>query len=118
MKVTAKEGQCLVDIAIQTLGTVEGVLSLAMRNGLRLTETLPQGTVLEYDLSEIEDRRVVEAYRREGVLPATAPENGLVERLLTKPTEKPESGGADPIEPEEPDMYTNVFDTPFDKTFC
>ena len=49
MKVTVKDRQSLFDVAIQVLGSAEGVFALAERNGLSITDRLTDGQELEYD---------------------------------------------------------------------
>lgn len=71
MIVRAKDGQCLVDLALITTGTTEGVWALALRNGISVTEILNYGTEIAYEDEDIEDARTARRYRLEGVCPAT-----------------------------------------------
>lgn len=71
--VMVKERQTLLDIALQTSGSVEAVMELAKQNGLSITDELSDGQVLE--VKEVKDVAVVERYAVEGVCPATEEEN-------------------------------------------
>jgi hypothetical protein len=46
LRTTASEGQSLVDVAIQELGTVAGLFDLADAQGLAITDALTPGQVL------------------------------------------------------------------------
>lgn len=72
MKVKAKEGQTLLDVALQSGGHVETVLALAAANGLSVTDRLEDGQELTVP-EPVEDRdaRTVRLYRAHGVEPAT-----------------------------------------------
>jgi len=67
-----KNGQSLLDIAMQETGAAEDALQLALMNGICLTDELLTGTDLEIPETENEDRDNVEFYRERGILPATA----------------------------------------------
>lgn len=71
MNVTVKDRQSLLDVAIQVLGSAEGVFSLAERNGLSITDRLTDGQVLEYDMGDIVDSRTAELVAARGICPAT-----------------------------------------------
>lgn len=71
MEITVKERQSLFDIALEYLGSVEGVLSLAKRNDISITDALCDGTILSYEASDVIDEKVVERYAMEHVSPAT-----------------------------------------------
>ena len=71
MKVTVKDRQSLFDVAIQVLGSAEGVFALAERNGISITDRLKDGMVLEYDLGDIVDSRTAELVAARGICPAT-----------------------------------------------
>lgn len=68
----AREGQCLVDVALEVTGTVEGAWTLALQNGLSLTGGLEQGQEIAYEADSMEDTRVASRYASEGIHPATA----------------------------------------------
>ncbi len=46
-KVTVTEGQSLLDICLQTLGSTEALFDLATANGLAITDQLTPGQVLK-----------------------------------------------------------------------
>ena len=48
MKTLAREGQCLVDIALAATGSVEGVWALALRNGLSVTGEISHGAEIAW----------------------------------------------------------------------
>lgn len=71
MKTLAKEGQCLVDIALMTTGATEGVWALALRNGLSVTEDLAYGTEIAWESEDVQDPRTTSRYEADGLSPAT-----------------------------------------------
>ena len=72
MKATAKERQTLLDIALQTGGHIETVLTLAEANGMSITDRLEDGLVLTVpEPMEGGDTRTVELYKAYKVEPAT-----------------------------------------------
>ncbi len=71
MKVTVKDRQSLLDVAIQVLGSAEGVLALAERNGISITDRLTDGQVLEYDTADIVDSRTTKLLEARGICPVT-----------------------------------------------
>ncbi len=71
MKVTVKDRQSLLDVAIQVLGSAEGVFALASRNGISITDRLTDGQVLEYDLGDIIDNRTADLIAARRICPAT-----------------------------------------------
>ena len=85
MNVTVKDRQSLFDVAIQVLGSAEGVFALAERNGLSITDRLTDGQVLEYDMADIVDTRIAELVAARGISPATeipkSDESELLQRL-------------------------------------
>lgn len=85
MKTTAREGQCLVDIALAATGSVEGVWALALRNGLSVTGELGHGTEIAWEAGDVADARVAEKYAAEGICPATAVSEKTLAGLLDKP---------------------------------
>ena len=85
MKTTAREGQCLVDIALAATGSVEGVWALALRNGLSVTGELGHGTEIAWEAGDVTDARVAEKYAAEGICPATAVSEKTLAGLLDKP---------------------------------
>lgn len=71
MEITVKDRQSLFDIAIQYLGSVEGVWLLAEKNNISITDALEDGTILKYDSTDIIDTKVAEHYAQEHLSPAT-----------------------------------------------
>lgn len=67
--VIVKDRQTLLDIALQTSGSMEAVVDLALANGLSITDELSDGRVLE--TVEVIDAAVVERYEINGIFPAT-----------------------------------------------
>ena len=84
MKTTAREGQCLVDIALATTGATEGVWALALRNGVSVTGVLECGTAIEYESEDVVDARTAERYATERITPATAVSDKTLSWLLNK----------------------------------
>nr|DAM28369.1 MAG TPA: hypothetical protein [Caudoviricetes sp.] len=85
MKVTVKDRQSLLDVAIQVLGSAVGVFALAERNGISITDRLKDGMVLEYDLGDIVDSRTAELVAARDICPATEipqkDESALIRRV-------------------------------------
>ena len=71
MEIKVKDRQSLFDIAIQYLGSIEGVWTLAERNNISITDELEDGTILKYDSADIIDTKVADHYERERLSPAT-----------------------------------------------
>lgn len=67
--ITVFDNQSLFDIAIQRLGSAETALTLALLNGLSVTDVLEPGQVLIS--SEVFDSDVVEYYSGRNLVPAT-----------------------------------------------
>lgn len=63
-----KNGQSLLDLSIETMGSVEHVFLLADVNNLSVTEVLPAGTKIVY-LNN--NSRTAALYRANGWRPAT-----------------------------------------------
>ena len=72
MITTAKDRQCLVDVALTVCGSVEGVWALALRNGLSVTDELTVGQEIGYEPEDIADARIAARYASEGISPAGA----------------------------------------------
>lgn len=62
MEVKVKDRQSLLDMAVQTAGSMEAAFGLAAANGVSLTDTLTDGQVLD----------TVRRYSVQGIQPATA----------------------------------------------
>ena len=83
MKTTVKERQTMLDVALQSCGHVETVLTLAAANGLSVTDMLEDGQVLTVPEPVAGgDVRTVRLYRAQGVEPAT---EASVEEMLACP---------------------------------
>ncbi len=72
MQCTVHNRQSFLDMAIQECGAFEAAFSLAVRNGLSLTDDLAAGQVLEYIPDDIIKKPVVATLAARGVKPATA----------------------------------------------
>lgn len=71
MEVTVEDRQSMADLAIQTLGGVDGLFALAGRNGLGITAQLRDGMVLEWNYADTVNPVVQRAYAERGIRPAT-----------------------------------------------
>lgn len=78
--VVVKDRQTLLDIAIQTGGSVETVVALAEANGLGVTDDLTDGQEL-VTVSPVEPK-IVTTYAIEGIEPATAIDKEVSVALL------------------------------------
>lgn len=71
MMITVSDSrQTLADIAIQHLGSIEGVYELATLNSLSVTDCLRSGQ--EITLPPVINNRVVNYYRDSEIFPATS----------------------------------------------
>lgn len=143
MKIKVKDRQSLIDIAIISLGSAEGVFSLVRRNGLSLTDPLTDGQVLEYEVDDIVAPSIREAYSVRKIAPATDIERLDFNYLMsaTSPGKVTSSVVArphhssqtliDPLEDALADIMagrppkentqihlTRIFQNPFDDTFA
>lgn len=83
MKRIVKDGQTMLDLALQSGGHVETVLALALANGLSVTDRLADGQELTVpEPVEGGDARTVGLYEAYGVEPAT---EASVEDMLACP---------------------------------
>jgi len=73
------QGQTLIDIAIQELGSAEGAFELAVLNGLSVTDDLDPGRELQ--LPAVVNRSIAEYYANKGIKPATS-ESTVVTEVL------------------------------------
>lgn len=71
MAINVLTGQSLFDIAIQELGSVEGVFELAEKADVGLTDELVVGVLLNAPVDPL-DRQVVDYYKANRIRPATA----------------------------------------------
>lgn len=77
MKTKVKDGQTMVDIAIQEFGSWEAMVAIAQKNGISITEIPESGT--ELTLPEGTWNRVMQNFcKNNDVSPATARDNGNV----------------------------------------
>ena len=67
--ITVKDRQTLLDIALQTSGSVEAVVDLALANGLSITDELADGN--ELATAGVAEEAVVNRYEINGIFPAT-----------------------------------------------
>lgn len=65
-----QDRQSLLDIALQTAGSVEAGMDLAVRNGISVSDDLSDG--LELSTAPIIDTKVKQQYDVQGIRPATA----------------------------------------------
>ena len=63
----------MLDVALQTSGSLENLMALSIVNGRSVTAVLTDGEELE--TVEVADATVVERYNMEGVCPATEEES-------------------------------------------
>lgn len=70
MEVKVKDRQSLLDMAVQTAGSMEAAFRLCEANGLGITDTLQDGQVLDTVAAENAD--TVRRYSVQGIQPATA----------------------------------------------
>lgn len=71
--IIVKDRQTLLDIALQTSGSVEAVVELARANGLSITDELTDGN--ELATAGVADATVVSRYEIIGIFPATEASN-------------------------------------------
>ena len=67
-----KPGQSLVDMAIETYGSINALIDLAFANGASLTDDLTAGQELKGIDFETTEREIVDFYLRKEIHPATA----------------------------------------------
>lgn len=67
--ITVKDRQTLLDITLQTSGSVEAVVELARTNGLSITDELTDGK--ELATAGVAEEAVVSRYEINGIFPAT-----------------------------------------------
>lgn len=84
MEVTVKDRQSLLDIAVQSLGGVEGVFALAERNNISITDRLADGTVLLWEHSDTVNANIQKTYALRGLFPATEIEREEMNVLLNE----------------------------------
>ena len=72
MKRKVCEGETLADVGVSVYGKIEGMLEIALLNGLSVTARLEDGMELEVGVWDNDDV-VAGIYKAEGVRPATEP---------------------------------------------
>ena len=71
MSINVLTGQSLLDLAIQGMGSIEGVFALAEAAGLSITDELSPGMVIPVPLP-LADPQVAAYYATRRITPATA----------------------------------------------
>jgi len=79
MEVKVLNNQSLFDIALQAAGSIDSVFDIATANGLGITDELPVGMLLT--VPKVVNRRIVEYYRVNSIIPATAVEANTQEGI-------------------------------------
>lgn len=140
MQLIVKDRQSLPDIALLALGSLAGVFSLAVRNGLSVTASLADGQAVCYELEDVVSDAVRSAYALQRISPATDIDRADYLELLyqtgtPRPPEKRvpidretvipdrldeviealEKG--ETISPEASHRFTRVFQDPFSEVF-
>lgn len=82
MKITVKDRQTLLDLAIVALGSAAGVFAFVRRNGISLTAKLADGQILAYDAADIIATTIRDTYDVRGLSPATDIDNMEYQQLL------------------------------------
>lgn len=72
MKVTVLSGQSLADIAIQVYGSMEAVFTLALENGISVTDDLEPGQILFFSDENMPDKGIARHYAVNKIFPATS----------------------------------------------
>ncbi len=76
MKVEVKQGQSLMDVAVQVYGDVQAVYKLAEDNGLEITAQLTPGQLLEVSTDKAMNKAVASFFKRKELYPATSMPEG------------------------------------------
>ena len=66
--IRVREGQNIIDIALQYYGDVEGASNLIQDNNLSLTDALEAGTILHIDEQNLMDELITEYYDNNSVI--------------------------------------------------
>ncbi len=82
MEYIASDRQTLLDIAVIVLGSAAGVFSLAVRNGLSITDRLADGRRITYELEDVVSPKTRDAYGVRRICPATEIEKADYNELL------------------------------------
>ena len=70
MEVKVLNNQSLFDIALLSAGSIDAAFDIAAANGIDITAEIPTGTMLI--VPEVVNVRIVDYYRVNGIVPATA----------------------------------------------
>ena len=85
MKIQLQSKQTIWDIAIQYCGSEEAAFQIADLNDVSVTEELPVGTML--DVPEAVNKQIVEYFKANKIVPATATEEEDGEKIITSSNE-------------------------------
>lgn len=135
MEVTVKDRQSLLDIAVQYLGSIEGIFALAERNNISITERLHNGCEIECDEADVVNLKVREEYAIRGIIPATEIEPQAMHILCVGEEPKREEGDVSIVvnkvdeiltelksgrewKSESGLSLTKIFDKPFNSEFA
>lgn len=69
MKITVLQGQTLLDIAVQTAGSVEAVIEIATLNGMSVSDDIVRSQLRTVD---VHNKSVASYYTARAITPATA----------------------------------------------
>ncbi|MGL5913995.1 MAG: hypothetical protein ACRCZB_07500 [Bacteroidales bacterium] len=70
-----QDRQTVLDLALQHFGSAEMCVEVAERLGVGITDEPVAGSSFEYELAEVEDKKIVAAYATNNIVPATALDN-------------------------------------------
>ena len=141
MQLIVNDRQTLPDIALLALGSLAGIFSLAIRNGLSVTATLADGQAIDYELEDVISDAVRSEYALRQISPATDIDRAdYMELLYQSVTPRPvniKRAPLDPdtvipdkidqviealdrgetVNPESSQQFTRVFQDPFSEIF-
>lgn len=72
MAITVKPHQCLLDIALRETGSIGGIFTIALLNGINITDELTGGQLLETTGAAVLDNSVTTYYRDLKIYPGTS----------------------------------------------
>jgi hypothetical protein len=87
MKTTVLEGQSIFDIALMLTGSTENAFDIALQNNINITDTLFAGQELKYN-GQVVNRSIVDYYRINEILPATAYKDAAIKKIFDKTFDK------------------------------
>lgn len=79
--VNVKPHQCLLDLSMQSKGSIDALFDFATANGISITDDLTSGGTLWVPEIEIIDRRTFQTLRDEKIIPSnayTADDNAVI----------------------------------------